>query len=146
MLGEELVDEIVRRVLDHLDFFEDDLLLAFDLVRLEGRPAHDVRQQIHRQRHVLVEHLDVVAGVFLRRERVELAADRIDRLRDVFGTPGVGALEQHVLDEVGDAAALVALVPRPPGQPDPDRHRSHVRHRLGDEPEPTVEDVANHHV
>ena len=34
---------------------------------------------------MLVEHLDVVARVFLGRERVELAADRVDRLGDVFG-------------------------------------------------------------
>ena len=31
-LREELVDEIVGRVLDHLDLFEDDLLLALDVV------------------------------------------------------------------------------------------------------------------
>ena len=42
-------------------------------------------EDVDRQRQVLVEHLDVVAGVFLGRERVELAADRVDRLRDVFG-------------------------------------------------------------
>jgi hypothetical protein len=33
MLREQLVDKIVGRVLDHLDFFEDDLLLALDFVR-----------------------------------------------------------------------------------------------------------------
>ena len=88
MLREDLVDEIVRRVLDHLDLFEDDLLLALDLRGLELGPAHDVRQQIDRNRQVLVEHLDVVAGVLLRGERVELAADRIDLLRDVFGACG----------------------------------------------------------
>ena len=32
-LREQLVDEIVGRVLDHLDLFEDDLLLALDVVR-----------------------------------------------------------------------------------------------------------------
>ena len=32
-LREQLVDEVVRRVLDHLDLFEDDLLLALDVVR-----------------------------------------------------------------------------------------------------------------
>ena len=34
---------------------------------------------------MFVEHFDVVAGVFLGRERVELAANGIDSLRDVFG-------------------------------------------------------------
>ena len=102
-------------------------------------------EQIDGERQMLVEHLDVVARVFLRRERVELAADRVDRLRDVFGGARVGALEEHVLDEVRDAAALVALVPRAAHQPHADRHRPHVRHRLGDEAETVVEDVANNH-
>ena len=84
-LREELVDEIVGRVLDHLDLFEDDLLLALDVLGAERRVADDVGEDVDRERQVLVEHLDVVARVFLRGERVELAADRIDRLRDVFG-------------------------------------------------------------
>ena len=85
VLREQLVDEIVGRVLDHLDLFEDDLLLALDLLVGERGLHHDVGEQIDRERQVLVEHLDVVAGVLLRGERVELPADRIDRLRDVFG-------------------------------------------------------------
>ena len=111
----------------------------------ERRPQHDVGEQIHGERQVLVEDLDVVAGVFLRRERVELAADRVNRLRDVFGGARVGPLEEHVLDEVRDAAALVALVPRPPHQPHADRHRPHMRHRLGDEAEAVVEHFADDH-
>ena len=106
---------------------------------------HDVGEQVDGERQVLVEHLDVVAGVFLRGERVELAADRVDRLRDVFGGAGVGALEEHVLDEVGDAAARVGLVARPARQPDADRHRPDVRHRLGDETETVVQNLADDH-
>ena len=106
---------------------------------------HDVRQQIDRKRQVLVEDLDVVAGVLLRRERVELAADRVDRLRDVLGRARVGALEEHVLDEVRDAALRVGLVPRAAHQPDADRHRPDVRHRLGDETKTGIEDLADDH-
>ena len=105
----------------------------------------DVGEQIDGERQVLVEHLDVVAGVFLRRERVELAADRVDRLRDVLGRSRRGALEEHVLDEVRDAAVFVGLVPRAARQPDADAHRPHVRHRLGDEPKAVIENVANDH-
>ena len=88
VLGEDLVDEIVGRVLDHLDLFEDHLLLALDVLVGELRMQDDVGQQVDRQRQVLVEHLDVVAGVFLRGEGVELAADRIDLLGDVLGRCG----------------------------------------------------------
>ena len=32
-LGEQFVDQVVGRVLDHLDLFEDHLLLALDVIR-----------------------------------------------------------------------------------------------------------------
>jgi hypothetical protein len=105
----------------------------------------DIGEEINRERYVLVEHLDVVARVLLGSEGVELTADGVNRLRDVFGGAGVGPLEQHVLDEVRDAAALVALVARAAHQPHADGHRPHVRHRFGNEPETVVENVAYNH-
>jgi hypothetical protein len=60
-------------------------------------------------------------------------------LRDVFRRPLAGALEQHVLDEMGDAAALSRFVPRPARQPDADADRTDLRHPLGQNPEPVVE-------
>ena len=109
----------------------------------ERRVQHDVGQDVHRQRQMLVEHLDVVAGVFLRGERVELAADRIDRLRDVLGRPRRRALEQHVLDKMGDAAALGRFMPRPARQPDADADRAHLRHLLGEKTEAVIENVSD---
>ena len=135
VLGEQLVDEIVRRVLDHLDLFEDDLLLALDVVCAERRTHDDVGEDVDGERQMLVEHLDVVARVFLRGERVHLAADRIDRLRDVLGAPGRRALEEHVLDEVRDAALLLRLVARAAREPDADADGPHMRHPLGKQPE-----------
>ena len=144
-LRENLVHEIVGRVLDHLDFFEDDFLLALDVDVVEGGTQDDVGQDVDRDRHVLVEHLHVVARVFLGGERVELAADRIDRLRDVLGRARSGALEQHVLDEMSDAALFVRLVARAARQPDAEADRPHVAHRFSDETYPVVECVANNH-
>ena len=96
---------------------------------------HHVAREVDGDRQVLVEHLDVVAGVFLGRERVELPANRVDRLRDLLRRSARRALEQHVLDEMGDAAFGIALVARSAREPDADGNRAHVRHRLGDEPE-----------
>ena len=84
---EDLVDQIVGRVLDHLDLFEDHLLLALDVVLGEQRIADQIGEDVDGERQVLVEHLEVIAGVFLRREGVDLPADRIDLLRDFFGAP-----------------------------------------------------------
>ena len=75
MAGEDFVHEIVGRVLDHLDLFEDDALLFGDIHRRQRRVQNHVREQVHRDRQVLVEHANVVRGVFLRGKRVELSAD-----------------------------------------------------------------------
>ena len=112
---------------------------------VEVRVHHDVGEEVDRRRQVLVEDLDVVAGVFLRRERVELAADGVDRLGDVLGGARAGALEEHVLDEMGDAAAVDGLVPRPARQPDAEADGPDVRHRLGDEAETGIQDLACDH-
>ncbi len=55
---------------------------------------------------MLVEHLGVEADQLLGGEGVQIAADGIDRARDVFGGTARGALEQHVLDEMRDAVLL----------------------------------------
>ena len=61
---------------------------------------------------MFVQNLDVVADQFLRRERVESAADRIDRARDLLGGAILGPLEQHVFNEVRYAALFVGLFAR----------------------------------
>ena len=109
----------------------------------ERRVQDDVGEDVEGQRQVLVEHLDVVAGVFLGGERVELPADRVDRLGDVFGRPRARALEEHVLDEVRDAAALRGFVARPARQPDADADRSNLRHPLGQNAKTVIEHVSD---
>ena len=137
------MDEVVGRVLDHLDLFDDDFLLALDVFGAERRIADDVGEDVDGERQMLVEHLDVVARVFLRGERVELAADRIDRLRDVFRRPARRALEEHVLDEVRDAAALGRFVARPARQPHADADRTDLRHPLGEKTKAVIENVSD---
>ena len=51
----------------------------------------------------------------------------------------VGALEQQVLEEVARARELVGLVARPGADPEADRDRAQLRHRLGDDAQPRVE-------
>ena len=100
----------------------------------------DVGQEVGRERQVLVEHRHVEAGVLLRGERVHLAADRVDRPGDVLGRPGLGALEDQVLDEVGDPAQVGGLVAAPGVDPHPHGDRANVRDPLRDEPDPVGED------
>ena len=144
-LREQLVHEVVGGVLDHLDLFEHHLLLARDLLGLERGAQQQVGEHIDGAGQVLVEHLDIVARVLLGRERVEVAADRVDLLGDVLRRAGRGALEEHVLDEMRDARVRRALVPRPAGQPDPEADRARAGHGLGQQPQSVVEPLADNH-
>ena len=106
---EELVvdaaDEVARRVEVHVHLLDDDALLALDLLGVEPRVADHVDEHVERDVAGAGGALDVVARVLLAGEGVELAADPVDLGRDVTrGRPPLGALEEHVLREVGDAA------------------------------------------
>src|SRR5436190_22865246 len=94
---------------------------------------------------MFVEHLDVVARVLFRREGIELAADRVDRLRDVLRRSRRRAFEEHVLGEMRDAAFRVAFVPGAARQPHPDRDRAHVLHGLSYETEAGRQGFRYHH-
>ena len=145
LLGKQLMHQIIGRVLDHLDLFEDHLFLALDVFVAKRWVEHEIRENVERAGQVLIEHFDVVAGTLLRRERIQLSANRIDRLRDVLGSPPSRSFEQHVLDEMRDASALVVFMPRATCQPDADTDGPHVRHRLGDKAEAVSENLANDH-
>ena len=99
-----------------------------------------------RQRQVLVEHLDVVAGVFLRGERVELAADRVDRLGDVLGASAWPVPLKSM------CSTKCAMPPCSAGSwRDPRVSQTPMLTdrtwsiRLGDETEPVVEDLSDDH-
>ena len=53
------------------------------------------------------------------------------------------ALEQHVLDEMGDATALGGLVPGASRQPDADTDGPDLRHPLGEKTKAIIENVSN---
>ena len=92
---------------------------------------------------MFIEDFEVVARVFLGREGIHLSADGIDGLRDVLSGSSRGPLEQHVLDEMSDAALLHRLVTRATSEPDADADRAHVRHPLGEESKTIREHVAD---
>jgi hypothetical protein len=58
------------------------------------------RDDADRHRQIEIAHLGVVAGVLLRRHRVVLAADRVERDGDVERGAGRRALEEQVLEKV----------------------------------------------
>ena len=139
-LGEQLVHEVGRLVLVHEDLFEDDLALGLDLVGPEGRRPHDVGEDVEAELEVLVEQAGVEGRVLLGGEGVHVAADRVDRLGDLAGAAGLGALEQQVLEEVRGPGHSAGVSSREPASTQkPSGHRVRVGHALGDDPEAAVE-------
>ncbi len=128
------------RVGVHVHLLDDHALLALDLVGVEAGVAEHVDEHVERDVARLGGALDVVARELLARERVELAADRVDLRGDrTRRGPPLGSLEEHVLGEVGDATLLAALVAGAGGEHHEARDGLRVVHRRRDEPRPVGE-------
>ena len=87
------------------------------------------------QRQVAGQDAGVVGGVVARGVGVERAADGLDLLGDGAGGAGGGALERHVLEQVGDAVHLGRLVAGADIDPDAHGQRVDARHGLADDPD-----------
>ena len=83
-LGENLVHQVVGVVLVHLDLFENHATLARDVFVVENGVQHQVRKNIERRGHMLVENLQIEADGLFAGERIEVSADGIHLARNVF--------------------------------------------------------------
>ena len=136
-LGQEVVDEILGRVLHHRDLLEHDLALGVDVG--ERRREDHVRHDVEGALEMAVRDARVDDRRLARRGRVQLAAHLVEDLRDLLGRVRARALEEEVLDEVRHARLRVGLVPRARSDPEAERDRAHVVEALGDQPLARVE-------
>ncbi len=120
-LGKEVVDQVIWSILHHLDLLEDHRFLSLNVFSSEERMEENVREEIHRQREVLVEHAHVKAGVLLGGKGIHVSAHRIHGAGNLLGGAGCRPFKNQVLDEVGDPAAALRFVARP--GVDPNSHR-----------------------
>ena len=104
-LREQVVEQLVGRVVAHVDLFEDHLALGVHLLGVDGRRPDDVGEDVERELEPVVGDPHVERGVLVARERVHLAADRLDGLGDLERGAGRRALEEQVLEEVTRAGA-----------------------------------------
>jgi len=125
-----------RGVLGRADLLDDDVLLADELLGVEGRIGQDVGQDVERQRHVGAQHPGVVGGGLDAGRGVEVAADRLDLLGDLAGGAPRRALERHVLEQMRDAVLVTMLVAAARSDPHPERGGLQMRHLVGDDHEP----------
>jgi hypothetical protein len=130
-LGEEVVHELLRRVLVHRDLLEDDVTLGIE-VGERGREDH-VGHHVQCRLDVSVGHARIHHRVLARRGRVQLAAEPVEDLGDLLRGVGTRALEEQVLDEVGDTRLGVGLVAGARADPEAERHRADAGDALGDD-------------
>ena len=64
---EQVVDEVVGRVVTHPDLFEDHLTFRLDLVGAQRRRPHDVGEDVERERKMAIGDAHVERGDLLAR-------------------------------------------------------------------------------
>ena len=106
-LGEAVEDDVVGRIVGGADLLQDDVLLALQLFGVELGFRQDVGQDVDGQRHVVAKHARVEGGRLDAGRGIDLAADILDLRGDLPGAAPFGALEGHVLEQMGDAVFVV---------------------------------------
>ena len=130
----DVPDVALRRVEVDVHLLEDHAFLLRDLRLVEAGVEEHVGEHVESRVARLGTAPHVVAGELLARERVELAADRVDLGRDrARSRPPLRALEEHVLREVRDALRVRCLVARAGREHDEARDRSDLREGRGDD-------------
>ncbi|GAB4673405.1 hypothetical protein MOKP104_09910 [Mycobacterium avium subsp. hominissuis] len=132
---EHVPQRVLGVVVAHRDLFQHHVALEFDVLGGAAAVEHHVRDQVDGQFQVGVQHVRVVAGVFLGGERVQFSPDGVHRLRDVHRGAGGRGLEQQVLEEVRGAGHGGTLVAGADADPHPDRGGPHRGQVLGDHPQ-----------
>jgi hypothetical protein len=111
-LAEQFMDLVIRRVIHHMNFLEDDTPFFLNLVRIKYGVKDDVGEEIDCQRKTFCQYLGIIAAELATGECVQHPSDRIDLLCDSLGISAFGSLEEHVLYEVGYAALGEILMAR----------------------------------
>ena len=132
----QLEHEIVRRVLDAVDLLEDHVALGFEVALPEERPPREIGEDLDRERQIGVERMRLVAGIVAAGEGVEAPAPHLELERQLLGRTPLGALEHHVLEQMGDAHLLAALVGARRAYVESRRRRADARQLLGEDDEP----------
>ena len=136
VLGKDLMHQVIGVILVHLDLFHDHPALPRNIARVKHGVENQIAQNIQGRRHMLIEHFDVEADAFFGGESVHVSANGVDLPGNLFGRTALGALKNHVLDEMRDPIPLRIFVPRTGLQPYSDRGRADVLHLFRDDGQP----------
>ena len=103
--GEEFVQQIFRIILLGLDLLQHDALFLENVLGVKQRVQDQVAEHIERLGEVLIQHHGAEADTLLGGEGVQVPPMESMEHAICSARAVAGSLEQHVLDEVGDAAS-----------------------------------------
>ncbi len=128
----EVAHQVGRRVVDHLDLFQDDSTLPLEFVFREGRVDQHVSQHLESLWKVGLLNAKIEAHDLPGGEGVQDTAHPVEALVNVGVGPGRGSLENEVFHEVAGAVGGRGLLARSALDPHAGRHGRVVRHMLDD--------------
>ena len=138
--GQPLAHQILRGVLVHADLLQHHAPLHLHVLLVEAGGEQHVQKQVGRPIQMLVQTAGVEAGVLLGGIGVHLAADGVHLPGQVSGGAAAGALEHHVLDEVGRAVLCRLLVAGAHAHKEPQGGGTYAGDRQGQDRRPIGQD------
>ena len=132
---EMVEDNVIRRVIRLADLLQNHAALALQLLRHKGGIGQDIANDISGERHILLQHLAVIGGVFAGGIGVDLAPDILNLTRNGRRIPARSALEGHVFEEMRGAIHRRILMAGAGGDIGAEGDGLHPRHGLGDDGE-----------
>lgn len=124
-------DNLLHLLVNLLLLAKDDVALALDRGVLKLRVLENVADNVHGLADVLAEALGVVHGLLARGVGVQVCAKVLNLELQSVLVALAGALEGHVLKEVGRAVRLVGLRPRARVDPNANGRRLRMWVSLG---------------
>ena len=118
LAGKDAPERRCRAVLGAPNLLEHDEALALELLRIEGGVPGSVGEDIEGGVEVPRGEDDVIVREVVRGRGVHLATEARDRLVDHARAARGRPFEQEVLDEVGQAGLVRALVAGPHAHPE----------------------------
>ena len=142
----EIVEDDVARGVARLgQLLQHHLLLARQVVGREMGAQDHVGDQLDSQRQMLGEQGGGEVGLVAVGAGVEVAAHILDRLAELARRAPAGALEHHMLVEMGEAVDPRRLVPRPGLGIKADRDRLDAGHRPAGDLQAVIQGGEVHH-
>src|SRR5262249_38101361 len=112
VLAEDVEDDVVGRVFDHLDLFEYDVALFIEFDGIECGRGDQIGDQFKRARQMFINNFVEKAPDFAPGKSVHVPAERVRLSRDLRRRTFARAFEQRVFYEMCQAMLFNGFVAR----------------------------------